>query len=289
MNIGIYYPDDNEIHYKYLQAMFAGLVEHGEDAEFLPLSAYRKGDVDLAVVFGIGKRAVPASMPRAAVLAGQKEIDRDTLVLERGYIKRNQYYSCGLNGINNRALFNNDVCPPDRFEALGVELKPWRFGGNYILLIGQVPWDASVQHTDHYVWLNNTVAILREFTQRPIVFRPHPLAYMQDVPVAGCETSQKNIQEDIEDAFCVVTFNSNSGVDAVIEGVPAFCADHGSMIYPHGAKPLCEVEAPPSWAREQWAANIAYAQWTADEMRAGLAWAHMKPLILDRYQEATSL
>jgi hypothetical protein len=72
-----------------------------------------------------------------------------------------------------------------------------------------------------------------------------------------------------------VTFNSNSGVEALIDGVPAFCADVGSMIYKIGNRSLISIDVPNRPEREQWLADLAYCQWTLPEMESGEAWAHL--------------
>jgi len=224
---------------------------------------------DIAVVFGVYKSKVPISFPRGAVMAEQRKLKLDVIVLETGYINRGDgeqhHYAAGFNGLNGRADFRNEDSPWDRAAKLGVALRPWRRDGKHILLCGQVPWDASVDHINFENWLTITRDTLRSVTDRPIRFRPHPQIAKPDM----------SLEEDLEDCWAVVTFNSNTAVDAAIRGIPVFAADRGSMAYAISNKDISQIERPHTPEREQWLNNLAYSQWTPQEMREGLTWQHL--------------
>jgi hypothetical protein len=73
-----------------------------------------------------------------------------------------------------------------------------------------------------------------------------------------------------------VTFNSNSGVEAVVDGVPTLSFDIGSMVYEVSGHLLDDIEEPKRFDRTQWLANLCYAQWNPEELRNGEAWDHLK-------------
>ena len=236
---------------------------------------YQYEPSEVAVVFGVNKTRVPMSWPRGKVIARQRNENREVVVLETGYINRGEgethHYAAGLNGLNGRANFRNQGMPDDRARRLGVELKPYNQGED-IVLCGQVPWDASVDSTDHVAWLKECAAKLRT-SPRPVVFRPHPSASLP--PIKGCKYSKKPLSDDLRNAWAVVTFNSNSGVEALIEGVPVFAFDEGSMVWSVCNRSLSDIESPCLPDRKQWLNDLCYAQWTLDEMKEGLAWKHL--------------
>lgn len=234
---------------------------------------------DVAVIFGVFKSRVPISWPRGEVFRRQRQNNLDVVVLETGYINRGDgethHYAAGFNGLNGRADFRNQGMPPDRLRNLGVKLGQWRwlrYGD--ILLCGQVPWDASVDHSDHIAWLNESYAQLNAVAKGRVVFRPHPLA-KNAYPLLPCRYSEGPMSEALANASVVVTFNSNSAVEAVLEGVPSIACDPGSMAWAVTGHTLGEVVSPPMEDRAQWAANLAYCQWTLEEMKSGEAWAHL--------------
>ena len=276
MHIGVFYPDDNKEHLKMLLAFAKGLKYLNIDHEFLPLREYRP--VDMAVVFGVGKKNVPASYARGAVIAQQKLRGMPFIVIEKGYVKRDIYYAVGLGGLNGRAYFRNENMPPDRWTNLGVEMKPWKLSTEgHVLVCGQVPHDASVQHINFYQWCDHIIKLIRQHTDKTIRFRPHPLANFPDIPrFKDAELSfHRNFREDIENASSVVTFNSNAGVDAVINGIPAYAFDIGSMIKDVANNDIETINNPKIFDRNQWAADIAYTQWNEYEFERGLPWLHL--------------
>jgi hypothetical protein len=260
----------NPAHDRVILAFYEGCPEPKKLIE-----NYRYEPSEVAVVFGWYKSKMPMSWPRREVIFQQRNENLDVVVLETGYVNRGEgkrhHYAAGLNGLNGRANFRNQGMPGDRARRLAVELKPYKQGEN-IILCGQVPWDAAVDNTDHVAWLKACAAALKTHA-RPVVFRPHPLAYLP--PISGCKFSQKPLSDDLRNAWALVTFNSNSGVEALIEGVPVFAFDEGSMVWNVCNRSLSDMESPSLPDRGEWLNDLCYAQWTLDEMKAGLAWKHL--------------
>jgi hypothetical protein len=274
MKTCVYFPNDNAEHFAVLEAFLTGIRSIGEDAELRSVNDYVPSDI--AVVFGVGKKNVPCSYARGKVIEEQKRNGKSTIVLEKGYVRRDSYYAAGWNGLNNRANFRNAGMPSDRWNALDIRLKPWSRHGDKILVIGQVPSDASVQNVDIIEWCAKTILELSQKVQgRQIVFRPHPLARSRTPDMLHAKTSTRSLAEDLDDALFVVTYNSNVGVDAILEGVPVFVADRGAMAYDVASKRLEQAFMPAMPVVSQWAHNLAYAQWSLDEMREGKPWAHL--------------
>lgn len=269
-----FYFNGNPIHDCCVESMLQGCPYRAEQAN---LTDYRPSDV--AVMFGTFKKKVPVSWPRGEILRKQKEAGLKTIVLDSGYIHRgdgpNHYYSVGFDGLNGRADFRNEDMPQDRLDRLGIVMQPWRKGGSHILLCGQVPWDASVQNVDVLKWLVDAVDHIRSKTDRKIVYRPHPKAREHSPPIPGTDYSLKPLEDDLADCWAVVTYNSNTGVDAALLGRPVFAFDRGSMALPIANTKWADLARPSKPCRQQWAANLAYAQWTPQEMKEGKPWQHL--------------
>lgn len=279
MNVNIYLSGSNQVHDKVLRSFYAGVpVTQSLTAELRDV--HKPTPAEIAVVFGVRKEKVPLSYPRGEVIRRQLAAKKPVVVLETGYVKRgdgdDHYYAAGLNGLNGRADFRNRNMPGDRWAKLGVTLEPWRHRGGSIIVCGQVPWDASVQHHDHMGWIRQTVAKLNAYTTRHVIFRPHPLARNLNYgALPGAEISHKPLADDLDGAHAVVTFNSNTAVDSIIRGIPAFTTDPGSMAWEISDHDLSEIEKPNWYQREQWANNLAYTQWTMREMAQGWTWSHL--------------
>lgn len=198
------------------------------------------------------------------------------LVMERGYLGDRFFYTAlGWNGLNNRADFRNGDVPADRWERLFRDtMKPWKQGGDYALLMGQVRGDMSLGGRDLGGWYAETAQRMEKQYGLPVRFRPHPVSVKRgDVK---CPPRAKLIDGSLQDAFAgaavVVTFNSNSATDAVMAGVPTVTIDEGAMAWPVTAHVIGQTHKPD---REDWGRKLAYCQWTPDEIRSGEAWAHI--------------
>lgn len=225
------------------QAMAEGLRRHGIEAT---LSRHGlNGDTVICWGWRTGKNY------RAA--------GKEVLVMERGYLgDRFAWTSLAWNGLNNRGTVHVPEDGGHRFSQFH-ELKPENPSGTYILIAGQVPGDAALCGRDLNPWYAEQAA--RDW-RLAVKFRPHPLAYRRAgavKPVPGAETINGELSDALAGAAMVVTFNSNTGVDALMAGKTATAEDEGSMIW--GVTD-----------RESWAHRLAWRQWTLDEIRDGSAW-----------------
>ena len=268
------YLSGDPVHDRVLEAFYEGCPV---EKQFV--RGFKYEPADLTVIFGVYKSKIPKSHARGKVFQRQRENNLDVVVLETGYVNRgdgeNHHYAVGFNGLNGRADFRNKNMPDERWrmlEQLGATLRPYSRGEN-VILCGQVPWDASVDMHDHVKWLKQTSSQLQKVTDRKIIFRPHPKAPLPSL--YGCELSQKPLEEDLKNAHCVVTWNSNSGVEAALYGKPIFAFDEGAMAWELANRSLLDIDAPKYPERKQWANNLAYCQWNLEEIRNGDAWRHL--------------
>lgn len=214
---------------------------------------------------------------------------RRHLVVERGYVgDRFQWTSMGYDGLNGRADFCNADSPGDRWKKLdeiegrnylgGKLMQPWRdsrHDGDYVLVMGQVTGDASLRNVRVEDWYRTQLLRIRNAGLRAY-FRNHPLNDREPILPQGVTMLPKEVRLDdaLAGAKWVVTYNSNSGVDALLAGVPVVAMDEGSMVY--GLAGRNPEIPPPMLDRTQWARNIAYCQWTLAEISSGKAWDHLK-------------
>lgn len=205
----------------------------------------------------------------------QKQAGGEVCVLERGYIgDRTQWSSVSFGGkLNGRAQFRGVQDDPRRFEQhFGHMLKPWEKRDGYALIMGQVASDQAVRHVDIGKWYRQVAAYLKGHDVR---FRPHPGAVrrgqVDNVPDAT--RIDGTLEDAINGASFVVTFNSNSAVDAVLAGVPTVAVDPGSMAWDVTSHDIRDPLVTPD--RTQWVSRLAWKQWTDDEMASGFCWDHV--------------
>lgn len=244
-----------------------GLRRHGFVVDIVPGPDYRP--VDLAVFWGF--RATH-------IMDGQRESGGRFIVMERGFVDRMEYTSLGFDGLNGRAQFPAPPPGSDRFARLfpgALKTRPWSAPASdaYVLVMGQVHGDASIKHIDIDGWYQATVDVLQAHFDRPVRFRMHPGHRGSGWTPRGAEVDSQSLEEALAGAAWVVTFNSNSGVDAALAGVPVVTVDRGAMAWRvAGHEISSEPPLPAAGLRAAWAEQLAWCQWSKAEIAAGTAW-----------------
>lgn len=206
----------------------------------------------------------------------------DICVLERSYIPdRFKWTSVSFGGqLNGRAEFRGPRSDPSRWERhFAQHMRPWRTDGTYALIMEQIPSDAACAGVN----LERFYQEARHAFQglMPVKLRRHPNVNPKHGERAIAE-ARASLEHDLAGARCVITWNSNSAVDAVLAGVPAVAMDRGSMAWDVTGHALALPPAPP---REAWAHALAWCQWTKEEMASGECWAAVGRQAQDRVEQ----
>ena len=205
---------------------------------------------------------------------------KPTIVLEVGGIKRGTTWKVGLNGINRDAYFGSVGNDSLRADKLGLYLKPWRTNGSYILICGQheksLQWENMPNMT---AWLGNTINTIRENTDLPIYWRPHPRYPVQYVEQDfkdvirqtpnKLESTYDDYDFNVRDAWATVCWSSNPGPHSIIAGIPAFVGP-SSLAYDVASNDLNDILFPSMPDRRQWLNDYAHTEYTLDEISLGI-------------------
>ena len=116
-------------------------------------------------------------------------------------------------------------------------------------------------------WLESTTQKIAQHTDRPIIVREKQSRHIR----TNDDTIEMALNKDVH---CMVTYNSIAAVESLIYGKPVF------TMGPNAAEPLSntnleKIEHPimPSVERiREFCCNLAYAQFTPEEMINGTAW-----------------
>ena len=263
-------------------------------------------DYDCAVIFGSykKKRGRPQHQGKGKIIeSGIPYIQLETQLIGRPIDTAiHNEFRVGVNGfLWDDAKWGFEHIEDDRskkvFERNGYDPDvPWKQDGEYILLCMQKVGDASLRDADVFEWTENTVNDIRKHTDRKIIIRPHPLyrksslhntlkEKVLNVPNTHWQETDLlkdgfvSIQEQLQKAWCTVTYTSGSGIDAVINGIPNIACDTGSMVYDVSSKDIAEVENPYRGEKKEWTNRIAHCQWNIDEFESGECWKHVSKSI----------
>jgi hypothetical protein len=184
---------------------------------------------------------------------------------------RHDMVAIGWDGFNADADFcleDPEDCPSDRWEKHGFELPAWRFNTGYWLICGEFrpmhQWYASLH-----------LALKHEKARfRPHPFVPDQLYGFKPAPAAG----QDDIETVLAGAACCITFDSIAGCDAVLNGVPSITFGKNAMARDVSFKDLTEYRLNSHGVKDRtnWCHQLAYCQWSHDEIETGEFWEHLK-------------
>ena len=193
------------------------------------------------------------------------------LLLEAGYINgrsgdyvqdRLRFVSTGWNGLHGRADPGPSDCPPDRWQATGHRVRDWQMGvvGKCMLVCEQHPSDNCAPPAPEWA---AALELAHEVANR-VIYRPHPLMADKLRPLSAA----------LKEAHTVLTWSSTAAVEAVLAGVPTIALDEGSIAWPVTSHDVRADEYLGD--RHQWLYDLAYRQWTHDELKDGTAWDTLK-------------
>lgn len=253
-------------------AMYSGIRACGDRAYLIPEDQYRGPQFPLAVFYGYTPilRGIMADYVKAGLKA---------VYIDLGYWKREGlrgYHKLSINSRHPTQYFQSVSHRSDRAAALGITAKGWRERGQHILLAGMGDKAANVEGKAVESWERNAIEALQRVTKRRIIYRPKP-SWLQAKPIPGTVYSPKDqaLESVLVNCHAIVTHHSNVAVDALVEGVPSFCWQ--GLAAPLSLQDLAQIEEPYyPHGREQWISDIAYTQWSVDEMLVGRAWRHLK-------------
>lgn len=237
-------------------AMAAGIRLHGDTVEVSV--APTRGDV--CIGYGWKFRSIYQRFP-AYIYA------------DIGYWQRDSYYRLAVNGWSPERYVRAGL-PADRFDRLGLAVKSWRSGGQ-IVVAGSTAKAAREHGLTYQEWERQAIRRLHELGLE-VIYRPKPNDPCATV-LEGLAPDRRPISETLATSGGWVTHHSNSAVDALLAGVPVHCQAGAAAAF---SVPLESMVDPPRLdSREQFLADVAWLQWTLDEMRSGECWAHLRTLL----------
>lgn len=196
-----------------------------------------------------------------------REAGRDFYYIDTGYFgngRKKTYHRITKNDMQYLGPVKH--MPRDRLSATGWSARKFRPGRN-ILLAPPSQKLLMCYGIDLSDWIDQTLYQLKLFTDREIVVRNKQSRSVRQ----SSDTMEMALERDIH---CLVTFSSIAAVEAIMFGKPAI------VLGPSAAAPVCSTEIkdienpfiPTLDEVEEWAANLAYHQFTELEMRDGTAW-----------------
>lgn len=245
-----------------------------------------------------GSRNSPHLQVRKRAYDNNKVAGKHTIIIDSNLFNYSvdkfnpmHYYRYSMDGVfPTTGTYFSDNPDPSRWKQiskdLGLNLKDWRQNGVHILITTQRNGGWSMAGVDVVEWLEQTVAQIRKYTDRPIVVRGHPgdknaVRYLQSNKHYTISKYPK-ITQDLKNAWATITYNSSPGVASAIEGIPLFVTDPNpkmSQAFDVANLNISEIENPKIFDRQLWIEKLSMCHWKFDELKNGSAWKFMREFI----------
>ena len=216
------------------------------------------------------------------ILAGSGEVykwcekeNRNFYFMDHGYFTNAHDHPHWLRITKNKHCQNTlQERPTDRYEKhFKQDIKPWNKGKKILVL---PPTNAISNFFDATDWLDHTIKTLKQNTDREIEVREKPYNPTIEIDHVGATVKVDRPTEhkgniSWKDYHAMVTYNSNTLVASLANGVPVFC-DPMCAAAPISETDFSKIETPKYGDRIALFSSLAYNNWTLQEMANGTAW-----------------
>ena len=218
-----------------------------------------KNSKDALVIRGLGGGSQKA-------LKHCLETGRDFYAIDTGYMQpgtKKEYHRITKNALQNLGpVVDRDH---DRLKLLNWNYKrPGK--GEKILICPPSEKVMKFYGEDLDEWMKTTLDTIKTLTNKPIEIRLKPSR--------GERVTTNTIWQALDNAYCLVTYNSIAATEALLYSVPAI------TLAPNAASVLCNTSLndinnlylPTKREILDFAAHLSYCQFTQKEMANGYAW-----------------
>ncbi|OFX02444.1 MAG: hypothetical protein A3E78_11000 [Alphaproteobacteria bacterium RIFCSPHIGHO2_12_FULL_63_12] len=239
-------------------------------------------DVDVACCWGIIGNS--SEIVSAYLTAGKRVLMFDKALIRRLGNERQGHFRVGIDGPSPIKYLMRTQKSWERWESHRIEMKPRQM----LEKRGTIVFCGSSQKycdfyglgdaNDYAEGLFNQVR--DKLCKADLIYRPKP-SWPGFRQIQGTKHSgpTQNLLQLLKSAHVLITHGSAAAIEAIVSGVPAItlgpCAAH-----PVAGHSIAENIMDPFFvsdeARWQWACQLAWCQFTADELRSGEAWQFLK-------------
>lgn len=278
-------PDEDDVRVRAVRAGFEALQYQPQPVRTMcQLAKQQILSQDVAISWSLW-----AGSTRWRIAEACRRVGARVFCLETGwcqFIRGMRYYQLAERIAGNCGTHGHGVFPVGsarRFDQWGLEMLPWRKSGNHILVCSQKgKKEGSLQITHAADWADNLMRRLRQATDRPILWRPHPktgpLASnvpRQPWPGLTLADSRQPVEEQLAGAWCCVVYTSTVFSTALLRGIPV-CYDAPRICCQEAMTAgVARIEKPALPERLPVFRKWAWCNWNAEEIASGSALRHL--------------
>lgn len=257
------------------------------DIKFVNYCEFELIKCKYAITFNIYSKTKKSTLYRKNVKDFQNKNGNKLIIIELGFLNRENYFSIGYDNISNFGYYPEYPLNNDRLEKLNLNLKKINYDDDpnkYILFCTQVPWDTQLQDVEYTKWIIDTISLIKKHSKRKILVRTHPKHRKRakfnvfdknffEKNKLDINLSDSTLADDLSNSYCVVAYNSTVLVDAIINGIPVLAGSESSIISNICIKDFTLIDKLPKITDEdikKCLSIVAYKQWNLEEILEGM-------------------
>jgi hypothetical protein len=242
-------------------------------------------DSDAAVIWSVlwhGKMQA-----NKAVYEHYRAQGKPVIIVEIGALYRGTTWKIAVNNITADGYYGHtENLDWDRPRKLGISQAVTAFHRPEILIAVQHQHSLQVADlTSLEAWIYQQIVRIRQFSDRPIVVRPHPRSTLNTKLLPSDVVFEEphplaNTYDSFDmhfDCHAVVNYNSGPGIQAAISGTRPV-VDRSSLAYPVSVS-YAELEQPYLIDRDRWLVEICHTEYTLNEIQQGLWLKRLSPYL----------
>lgn len=211
-------------------------------------------------VAGITKRIIPNHARQQGL---------DWYCIDTGYFGNRSSHKNWFRVTRNEYQNSQPVKPRSgqRLSALKLDRTQYPRGSRIVVVPAHPKVCEAWQLGNADAWLANTVTMIKQHTDRPIVVR--------DRPASRHVRQTENVFTDFirNDVHAVISWTSNCLVESAMHGIPVISLGPSAALQISGR--LESIDNLPDLDRDQveaWMRHLSHGQFTLAEMRSGAWW-----------------
>ena len=224
--------------------------------------------------------------PNQQVYQHYRAQGKPVIIIEIGALYRGNTWKISVNNITSQGYYGHLTdLDWNRPAKLKISLATQLGSKSNIIIAAQHDRSLQVAGVNMANWVNTTINILRNNTDRPITIRPHPRCrlMLNNLPPGVSVESPKKLANTYDsydmhfDCHAVVNYNSGPGIQAAIAGVRPL-VESSSLAYPVSVG-YADIEQPYTKDRHLWLAQICHTEYTQEELQKGLWLKRIEPAL----------
>lgn len=185
----------------------------------------------------------------------------------------------------------------DRWSTISkkynLQLKDWHCKDNVLVNL-QIPTDAALNKLNFFKnnYIDYIIEIIEKIknqTDRTIIIRPHPLDKITPIIIQkkfkDLHFSSNSLSEDLENSKVMITYNSTSSIESIINGTPVISLDPSCIAWEVSGHSIEDIETELFFDRSTWLNKISFMQWEAGELSNPYVWELLKFTVEKEYEK----